>query len=87
MGLCSQIHDNVPKRWIKEDRWKYPFTLTQLDTIKGADQTFRFDVQDIVTQWNVVEMICEGMDLVKELEELKQTRAGEACRDCCYHPE
>jgi hypothetical protein len=51
---------------------KYPFSLTQLDTIKGADKTFRFDVQDIVKEWRITEMMCECMDLVKELEEMKR---------------
>lgn len=72
MGLCSQIHDNVPKRWIKEDHWKYPFTLTQMDTIKDADITFHFDVQDIVKEWGITEMLCECMDLLKELNEMKR---------------
>jgi hypothetical protein len=72
MGLCNQIHDNVPKRWIKEDHWKYPLSLSQLDTIKDADRTFHFDIQDIVKEWRVTEMMCECMDLVKELEEMKR---------------
>lgn len=50
---------------------KYPFTLTQLDTIKDADRTLRFDVQDIVKEWRIVDMMCECMNLVKELEEMK----------------
>jgi hypothetical protein len=53
-------------------RNKYPFSLTQLDTIKDADKTLRFDVQDIVKEWRIVDMMCECMDLVKELEEMKR---------------
>jgi hypothetical protein len=51
---------------------KYPFSLTQLDTIKDADKTLRFDVQDIVKEWHITEMMCECMDLIKELEEMKR---------------
>lgn len=71
MGLCSQIHDTKPTTWIMHDD-KYPFTLTQLDTIKDADKTFRFDVHDIVKEWRVIDMMCECMDLLKELEEMKR---------------
>jgi len=78
MGLCAQLHDNVPKRWIKEDQWKYPLTRNQMDTISELDRMLRYDIEDIEKEWRVVEMICECMDLVKELEMLKQTRAGKA---------
>jgi hypothetical protein len=44
----------------------------QMDTIKDADITFHFDVQDIVKEWRVTEMLCEWMDLIKELEEMKR---------------
>lgn len=76
MGLCNQIHDNKPGTWVMHDD-KYPLTLAQLDTIKGADKTLRFDVQDIAKEWRVVDMMCECIDLIKELDELKQTRSGE----------
>jgi hypothetical protein len=51
---------------------KYQYTLAQMDTIKDADRTFRFDVQDIAKEWRITEMMCECMDLVKELEEMKR---------------
>lgn len=81
MGLCSQIHDHKPTidlvSAVEMLHNKYSFSLTQLDTIKGADKTLHFDIQDIAKEWRVVDMMCECMDLIKELEELKQTRAGE----------
>jgi hypothetical protein len=44
----------------------------QMDTIKDADITFHFDVQDIVKEWGITEMLCECMDLLKELNEMKR---------------
>jgi len=76
MGICNQIHDHKPTidlvSAVEMLHNKYPFTLTQLDTIKDADKTFRFDVRDLVKEWRVVDMMCECMDLVKELEEMKR---------------
>ena len=75
MGICNQIHDRMPTTdlvsAVEMLHNKYPFTLTQLDTIKDADRTLRFDVQDIVKEWRIVDMMCECMNLVKELEEMK----------------
>jgi len=71
MGLCNQIHDNVPERWAAHSD-KYPFTLTQMDTISGADETLRFDIQDLVKEWRLVDMMCEVVDLLKEMEEMKR---------------
>lgn len=71
MGLCNQIHDTKPTSWIMHDN-KYPLTLAQLDTIKGADKTLSFDIQDIIKEWRVVDMMCECMDLLKELDEMKR---------------
>lgn len=70
MGICSQIHDHKPESWVMHDD-KYPFSLTQMDTIKDADKTFRFDVRDLVKEWRVVDMICEVEDLLKEMDEMK----------------
>lgn len=75
MGLCEQIHDHKPTRYFLVDvhRWhnKHILSETQTDTIKGADKTLRFDVQDIAKEWRVVDMMCECIDLIKELEEMK----------------
>lgn len=50
MGICEQIHDHKPTTdlvsAVEMLHNKYPLSLTQLDTIKGADTTLRFDVQD-----------------------------------------
>ena len=76
MGICNQIHDHKPTidfvSSVEMFHNKYPLSLTQLDTIKGADKTLRFDVQDIVKEWRITDMMCECMDLIKEMEEMKR---------------
>ena len=76
MGICNQIYDRMPTTdlvsAVEMLHNKYPFSITQLDTIKDADRTLRFDIQDIIKEWRITEIMCECMDLVKEMEEMKR---------------
>ena len=53
---------------------KYKFTQAQLDTLKEWDRSIRFDINEIIDEWRIVDLLCEVSDLAKELAVVEAVR-------------
>lgn len=56
------------------DGSKYPLTQAQLETLGDWDRSIRFDINEIIDEWRVVDLLCEVADLAKELALVEAVR-------------
>jgi hypothetical protein len=71
MGLCAQIHDNIPDEWVQPPD-KYFFIQEQIELIEMFSRLLNRDFKSISDDWRATEMICECIDLITEADEMKQ---------------